>query len=157
MSTESTSRPMSRFAEKLSAFRAGLNKDEQDLLDEIVSNGDVEAHAARWIGRAPVQNGESEDVEAHAAAMPLGWGKVSASKEGEDVEAHARQLKSSVMKDEGEDVEAHARAMPKAAARSVFKFNAARASYEIEGEEDVEAHLARYPRATEARMPAVTR
>ncbi|NUM48174.1 MAG: hypothetical protein HUU38_25995 [Anaerolineales bacterium] len=68
MTTETTSRPMNRFAEKLSAFRAGLNKDEQGLLDSIVS-GDVEAHAAAWGGW---------------------YGKVAADKSDEDVEAHAK-------------------------------------------------------------------
>lgn len=135
MSTETTTRPMSRFAEKLSAFRAGLNKDEQDLLDEIVGNGDVEAHA-RQMPKAPVNAGE--DVEAHAAAWPQWQGKASVEKEGEDVEAHAR-------------------ATPRATPRAAFKFNAARASYEISAEEDVEAHARATPRPVEARMPAATR
>lgn len=156
MSTETTSRPMSRFAEKLSAFRAGLNKDEQDLLDEIVSNGDVEAHA-RQMPKAPVNAGE--DVEAHAAAWPQWQGKASVEKEGEDVEAHAARWpgRIPVQSEDDDDVEAHARATPRATPRAAFKFNAARASYEISAKEDVEAHARAMPRPVEARMPAATR
>ena len=138
MTTETTSRPMSRFAEKLSAFRAGLNKDEQDLLDEIVGS----------------------EVEAHARQLP----KASALKdEGDDVEAHAMPRDKFAPKtSEGDDVEAHARQLPKAAERAsrpAFKFNPSKASYEIgSGEEgDVEAHARQMPRPVEARMPAATR
>ncbi len=181
MTTETTSRPMSRFAEKLSAFRAGLNKDEQDLLDEIVGS-EVEAHA-KQLPKAAAMKDEGDDVEAHAAAWPGGWGKAPVEKEGDDVEAHAmprdkfapktsegddveahaRQLpKAPINMGEGDDVESHARQLPKVAermSRPAFKFNPAKASYEIgSGEEgDVEAHARQLPRPVEARMPAVTR
>ena len=161
MTTETTSRPMSRFAEKLSAFRAGLNKDEQDLLDEIVGS-EVEAHA-RQLPKAAALKDEGDDVKAHAAAWPGGWGKAPVEKEGDDVEAHAMPRDKFAPKtSEGDDVEAHARQLPKAAERAsrpAFKFNPSKASYEIgSGEEgDVEAHARQMPRPVEARMPAATR
>ncbi|GAB4579308.1 MAG: hypothetical protein Fur0022_20460 [Anaerolineales bacterium] len=137
MTTETTSRPISRFAEKLSAFRAGLNKDEQNLLDSMVS-GDVEAHAAAvgWYGKA-VSDKTDDVVEAHAMSRNKFAPKTS---ESDDVEAHARLPKAA-----------------ETAARQTFKFNAARAAYEIDGGEDVEAHALRTPRAVDGRAPAATR